>query len=119
METLQELKNKYIGKYVYFTSERDHESSVIIYVNNIKYYDEYDNYGFFGRRVNFLNDDVCLGFILDMDPMMSIVYDNYTHITIIEDPVSFIKSRFNDILSCTIEDFVDMGTLMKDKPTFN
>ena len=119
MDKLQELKDKYIGKYVYFTFEQDIETSVIMYVRNIQYYDEYDNYGFFGRRINFIGDDDCLGFVLDMDPMMSIIYDKNSNITIIEDPITFIKSKFNDILSCTLEDFVDMKTLMKDKPVFN
>lgn len=119
MDKLQELKDKYIGKYVYFTFEQDIETSVIMYVRNIQYYDEYDNYGFLGRRINFIGDDDCLGFILDMDPMMSIIYDKNSNITIIEDPITFIKSKFNDILSCTLEDFVDMKTLMKDKPVFN
>lgn len=119
METLQELKDKYIGKYVYFTFEQDIETSVIMYVKDIRYYDEYDNYGFFGRRVNFIGDDDCLGFVLDMDPMMSIIYDKNSNVKIVEDPITFIKSKFNDILSCTLEDFIDMKTLMKDKPVFN
>ena len=120
METLQELKDKYIGKYVYFTFDQDIETSVLMYVRNIQYYgDYYDNYGFFGRRVNFIGNDDCLGFVLDMNPLMSIIYDKNVNIKIIEDPITFIKSRFNDILSCTLEDFVDMKTLMKDKPVFN
>lgn len=119
MVTLQELKDKYIGKYVYFTFEQDIETSVIMYVRDIQYYGEYNNYGFFGRRVNFISDDDCLGFVLDMNPSMSIIYDKNTNIKIVEDPITFIKLKFNDILSCTLEDFVDMGTLMKDKPLFN
>ena len=120
METLQELKDKYIGKYVYFTFDQDIETSVLMYVRNIQYYgDYYDNYGFFGRRVNFIGNDDCLGFVLDMNPLMSIIYDKNVNIKIIENPITFIKSRFNDILSCTLEDFVDMKTLMKDKPVFN
>lgn len=119
MDKLQELKDKYIGKYVYFTFEQDIETSVIMYVRNIQYYDEYNNYGFFGRRINFIGDDDCLGFVLDMNPLMSIIYDKNTNVKIIEDPITFIKSKFNDILSCTLEDFVDMKTLMKDKPVFN
>lgn len=119
MDKLQELKDKYIGKYVYFTFEQDIETSVIMYVRDIQYYGEYHNYGFFGRRVNFIGDDDCLGFVLDMNPLMSIIYDKNTNIKIVEDPITFIKSKFNDILSCTLEDFVDMKTLMKDKPVFN
>ena len=119
METLQELKDKYIGKYVYFTFDQDIETSVIMYVKDIQYYDEYYNYGFLGRRVNFIGNDDCLGFVLDMNPLMSIIYDKNVNIKIIEDPITFIKSKFNDILSCTLEDFVDMKTLMKDKPVFN
>ena len=119
MDKLQELKDKYIDKYVYFTFEQDIETSVIMYVRDIQYYSEYDNYGFFGRRVNFIGDDDCLGFVLDMNPLMSIIYDKNTNIKIVEDPITFIKSKFNDILSCTLEDFVDMKTLMKDKPVFN
>lgn len=119
METLQELKDKYIGKYVYFTFEHDINTSVIMYVRDIQYYEEYDNYGFFGRRVNFIGNDDCLGFVLDMNLLLSIIYDKYTNIKIVEDPITFIKSKFNDIVSCTLEDFVDMKTLMKDKPIFN
>lgn len=119
MDKLQELKDKYTGKYVYFTFKQDIETSVIMYVRDIQYYGEYDNYGFLGRRVNFIGDDDCLGFVLDMDPMMSIIYDKNSNVKIVEDPITFIKSKFNDILSCTLEDFVDMKTLMKDKPVFN
>lgn len=113
--TEQELINKYQNKYIRIFN-------VLMYVEEIKTIKT--NIYFYGKKLVLSSDWKEHG-----DDFEYNIFNNncsllntcgiIQDIKIIENPIQEIKNMLSDIQSAIIEDFIDMDTIMKDKPIFD